>query len=537
MINNGIGVLKPRMGFAFVSFVWLSLFVLRLLVPSDLGDNDQERPAAYVLDAVRNGNWICQRDYKGEIMSKPPLCTWLQALATLPFGRGNLFSLYLPNALAVLLTSWLLFGFGGAVFGREAGFLAALMYLLSTSGLKQIAFARTDPLFTFLIALAALFAFRARLNGKGWVMFWLVGAGITLTKGPLGLILAAGGLLGLVRLKTADRPSRRMGHVTGVALLVLITGGWFLLAYLACGQDLIDKMLRRELVGHVTGGYKNVIPGSVFYKPALYFITRFFPWSLLACVGFWRAWKRPAQPGTQRAAERFLLASFLVGLGLLSLSPHQRGDLVFPLLPAAALVAGRELARVLPARSAWLSPRRLMLGFAACLLVLAVYYNTARVRHPKVARTGVMRELARAVEQRAGDNFPLVYADIPYSAQFFLNSMRPHRSLEDASRLLAGSEAVFVATREPDKIRALCPPTAEVHEVLRVARDGTAPAVVLGNRSALKRPEGSAAASGAKGEGATASPVGIALLALCVSLVLGAAARKTLASAEKSAGW
>jgi len=39
--------------------------------PPNLLDQDQERPAAYVLDVIKNGNWLCQRDWTGDITSKP----------------------------------------------------------------------------------------------------------------------------------------------------------------------------------------------------------------------------------------------------------------------------------------------------------------------------------------------------------------------------------------------------------------------------------------------------------------------------------
>jgi len=52
--------------------VALCLFFLRLSAPSNLMDNDQERPAAYALDALRNGHWLCQRDHNRRDTSKPP---------------------------------------------------------------------------------------------------------------------------------------------------------------------------------------------------------------------------------------------------------------------------------------------------------------------------------------------------------------------------------------------------------------------------------------------------------------------------------
>ncbi len=78
---------SARLARAWVLGLGLVLFGVRLAGPPDLTDNDQERPSAYVLDVVQNGNWCVQRDAYGEIASKPPL-TWLAGLSTLaPAGR------------------------------------------------------------------------------------------------------------------------------------------------------------------------------------------------------------------------------------------------------------------------------------------------------------------------------------------------------------------------------------------------------------------------------------------------------------------
>src|ERR1035437_4176789 len=59
--------------YVFLGLVVLTMFVIRLKGPPDLMDNDQERPAAYVIVLLQNGNWLCQRDATGDITSKPPL--------------------------------------------------------------------------------------------------------------------------------------------------------------------------------------------------------------------------------------------------------------------------------------------------------------------------------------------------------------------------------------------------------------------------------------------------------------------------------
>jgi hypothetical protein len=188
-----------------VAAIAACIFAIRMMAPPNLLDQDQERPASYVLDVIKNGNWLCQRDWTGDITSKPPLYTWLCAIATQPFGRINLFALYLPGALAGFGIAWLLFHFGRVSFGARSALFGALMSMLTSAGFKEFGLARTDGVFAFMVTGAALLAFKAWMTGRGWTWFWLMTAAATLTKGPLGLVLPAGGLLACVWEKKIGR--------------------------------------------------------------------------------------------------------------------------------------------------------------------------------------------------------------------------------------------------------------------------------------------------------------------------------------------
>lgn len=159
MISKGIPV--DRAAFLFILVTGIGLFSLRLAAPPNLLDQDQERPASYVLDVLKNGNWLCQRDWTGDITSKPPLYTWLCSVTALICGRINLLALYLPGALAALGTALMLLRAGGRYFGGRAGLFAALAVMLTTAGLKEFGLARTDGVFAFTVTAAALFAFQA----------------------------------------------------------------------------------------------------------------------------------------------------------------------------------------------------------------------------------------------------------------------------------------------------------------------------------------------------------------------------------------
>ncbi|MFQ5685869.1 MAG: ArnT family glycosyltransferase [Candidatus Scalindua sp.] len=452
--------------------VWLSLFLVRLTAPFNLLEHYQDRSAAYILDAAVNGNWIIQRDDRGDVCRKPPLYTWMGALLTRAFGRISYFTISFPSALGVLGCSILIWRFGSRYFGVSAAFLAALMYIVSPYGAKMICLAKTDSLFAFTVSMSAFLCFSAWIRGRGWTWFWLAAAA-TLTKTPLGVILAASGLLAYVwERKELSRPGLRGSHWLGVALFLVLTLGWFVLTYWQVGRPLIDRMINQDLVYHALWFNHEGIPCRKFYKPLLYFLSRFAPWSILACMGFWRVWKHPAINPNERMFERFLLCYFMFSLAAFSYAPHQRADLLSPLIPAAALLAGRELSYC-----ANIVLTRHLLRWVALIWLVAppiwwVYYNMVYSQKEAVIQTMGVQEVTQKFKARFGKNFPLLYANAPIGLQFYFNTNRPRISLREAAERLSGKESVMVAVQDIAGLKVYLSPGIKIYEAIRWPKTG-----------------------------------------------------------------
>jgi 4-amino-4-deoxy-L-arabinose transferase-like glycosyltransferase len=345
--------------------------------------------------------------------------------------------------------------------------------------------ARTDAVFAFTVTATAFAAFKAWEREGGWVWFWLLAAAATLAKGPLGLVLGAGGLLAGVWEKKSGHPAPVRGnHLPGIGLFLVIVGGWFALAYLQDGQALIDKMLGKELAGHVLKSKRASFPGMLFYQPPLYYLSRAAPWSLLAFYGFWRLCRQPATDAWQRRFERFLFCWFALGMLIFCLAPHQRADLLWPLMPAGALLAGRELDRL----GSRMEPRRFQRAMTVAVLVglvaFAVNYFGLNARQPIVRKTIALRELAREIETRAGRGFPLTFVDTRMTLQVYLNVMRPNVSYERAAELLRGPEPVFVAVTNEARLRTLRQTNdGEWHTLLTTSEPAELKVRIVGNRA------------------------------------------------------
>jgi 4-amino-4-deoxy-L-arabinose transferase-like glycosyltransferase len=465
---------------AVVTAVALVLFGIRLTGPPNWLDNEY-RIGASVLDAIRAGNWICPQDALGNT-DKPPLLTWLVALAALPSGRVTLFTLYLPTALATLAVAWLVFAVGRREWSARAGFLAALACLLSEVGTSQIATARWDGLFALTVMLTAIAAFDAWLIGGRWIWFWLAAAAATLTKGPLGVLLGGLGLLAAVWERRSGTPAPIRGRqLPGLGLYLTIVVGWFVLAYLRVGPHLVDNMLGRELLGHAI----EHAPGRRFTKPAQWFLGNFAPWSIVALAGLVRICRAPAAGDRERRFERFLFCWFVGGMLIFSVSPHNAARLILPLIPAAALIAGRELA-TLTARVADATLALACAGtIAAALGISFLVYHHLAARDAKVRKTRAMQELADVVQRSVGRNFPLTYVDAPLALPLLLDTVRPPVSFDQAAFLLAGDAAAFAVVENDARLRKALGPRAALYEVAAAALDGRPWLRVVANRPRL----------------------------------------------------
>lgn len=434
------------MDFSLLCLLGVWIFLLRSQGPSNLTDNDQERPAAYVLDAVANGHWIVQRDWKGAITSKPPAYTWLAGGASVAWGRVTLTSLYLPCGLAILGAALLMHGWTSRVFGARVGWLTGVFLLVNPLMAKLTALARTDALFTFGVTLTAVWVAQAWERGKGWRWAWLAAAFATLTKGPLGLLLGAVGLLAWFwERKRGAKSVASREHAWGLLLYLAVSGGWFIGAYLEVGDALVQKMLKAELLEHAVTTTHGV-PGAGLVLAPAYFFSRFLPWSVLAVVGFWKCLRSSEADAPARRAQRFAAAWLGGGLLLLGVGSHQRGDLVSPLVPAGALLAALAAERWI---RRWPAGWVRWGGLAGALGVTLLFQiQHERGSRKALAESAGMEDLAARFLALGHDRQRLVHTDTPYALQFHLQTMRPTRPLEFAARALSDGEADFVAVRD-----------------------------------------------------------------------------------------
>lgn len=473
----------------FILFIVIMLFFIRLNAPMNLKDNNEERIIAYIFDIIHNGNWITQYNAYDEIITKPPLYSWISAIVALPFKELNRFCLYFPGFLATLLIALAIFFSGKKYFGDFAALFSSLIYIMSSVSANQVLSTRYDALFSLFIFLGAMSAFNSWKTEKGWIFFWLYMIGATLTKGPLGIILASGGLFAALweYFEKSYAPIKG-NHLKGIIFYFIIAGGWFLFAYLKEGQKLIDVMIFSELVEQTLRD-KRHFPLEKFYMPAIYFLTSFVPWSIFSCIGFWKILKHPSKDISLRRFERFIFCGFFTGLLIFSFSAHQRSRLIYPLIPFGALIAGNALAKLLSN----VNPKkiRMWITFVISAFFIIVFLSDNLPIGPhyeSVKETKDMQSIAEAIPHEQGKQFPLIFIDEPFPIQFFLNTFIKTVPMERVLKFLKSDYKVFIVLSDKVPFFDISKdPSLKLYELIRCPPKNDNYMRILSNHPRLER--------------------------------------------------
>jgi 4-amino-4-deoxy-L-arabinose transferase-like glycosyltransferase len=487
-----------------VSIVFLILLTIRITSPSDLMDNEQMRQASYIMDEVQNHHWLFQYDLSNEVSSKPPMFTWLAGPPTILIGRPEPWAMRGIAAIATALCVWLIAKTAKKYWGARAAFLSVAGYLMSTPTGRQIWLGRMDALFPLTIALGAFAAFRAWKTGKGWTWFWLAGAAATLTKSPLGVIIAGAGLTAVFfTRKTEPKTPLRGKQWPGIALFVCITLGWFLASIWSMGTAVYHKLIIEELLPQSIDP-SDAYPGARFYVSPILFMSIFFPWAVFTCFNCVRIWFFPDSRPENRRMERFLACWLWIGMLPFCMAPHQRADLLFPLIIPAAILAGSQLA-------AWLEPfgNRIFTAFAiiACAIGLGLQtykYQVLSRKKDYVQYTAYVAQFANEIQQKVGANFPITHVDDPFALSIDLNTARPFYygptrdttgvfddnmvmtyDYDAAAALLQSDGEVFLAVDRVDAIYKRVAPEVHVYQVAVISPRSPVRIYILSNRPTL----------------------------------------------------
>ena len=374
-------------------------------------------------------------------IDKPPLGFWLQVISTKVFGF-TAFSIFLPQALAGVISVWILYILVKRHFGITAGLIAAFALAASPISVVTNRNNTIDSTLTLVMLLGAWAVMKAAESGKlRWLIMTavLVGIGFNIKMMEAYLVVPAYGLLYVM---AAPRKIwTRIWHLAvAVAIMVVISFSWVLVVdlipaalrpyvgstqnnseiSLAIGYNGVSRLLGNSVgggggAGGSAGSFGTGIPGvlRLFEAQLGSQIAWLLPFALLAIVALaWqRRWRFREDPQQQSMllwggwlltmGVFFSVAGFfhqyyltvmapsicaLFGIGVVVMwNDYRRRGWRGWLLPMAVILTAAEQIYIIsaePAWGTWLIPViAVTCGVAA--LTLTIARLVPRIVHPK----------------------------------------------------------------------------------------------------------------------------------------------------------
>lgn len=287
---------------------------------------------------VQDSTWVDIRFQDQPRYKKPVGIYWLQGAAARISGMGADAPIWvwrLPSLLAAIATTLMVGALGAALFGRQAGAAAALMFatLFVLAGEARIA--TTDATLMALIVLCQIAL--AHLLGvlpKGgrWIwVFWLAMGAAVLVKGPIAPMIVGLTALSRAAWRRDFNGLRVLWHPWAFAAFVAVVLPWLVGITLISGGAFWKEAVVKDLLSKAAAGQegKGLPPGSYL---ALMWVS-FWPASVivpLALAGIWRL--------RRDAGAQFLLCWLLPSWLVFELVPTKLFHYTMPLYPALVIL-------------------------------------------------------------------------------------------------------------------------------------------------------------------------------------------------------
>jgi 4-amino-4-deoxy-L-arabinose transferase-like glycosyltransferase len=429
-----------------------------------LPDPTESRYAEIARKMLETGDWLVpQVDYGVPFWGKPPLSTWLSALAMAVLGI-NEFAVRLPSFLLLFGCGVLVYRLAALRSGGDAALWASAAF--ATVGLVFISAGAvmTDPALVFATTLSmagfwiALRGPESAQRAAGIAFFAGLAAGL-LAKGPVAVVLTMLPICGWTLWTRQWRATwTRLPWFPGTVLTILAAVPWYWAAERASPGFLDYFIVGEHWKRFVESGWKGDLYGQAHARPRgtiwVWWFATALPWSPLAVGWLLRALAQ--RRGVIGAMLRdpwctYLLLWALAPMLFFTVSGNVLPTYVLPGMPAFALLLA-ELWRPRDGGGPALrGPVRLMLAGGCGLVVVFVAVLVAQ--HGRLENEFSQRALVHLYEAtRADDGDRLVYVgQRPISAEFYTGGKAV--KVADANALApyrASPGADFFAVRDRD---------------------------------------------------------------------------------------
>lgn len=345
-----------------------------------LFDPDEGRYATIPREMLERGDWVTPWLNGLKFFDKTPLLYWLTMISYSIFGVHD-WSARLAPALAALGGLFVAYALGRRMWGRRAGLWSAVVLATSLMWPLMARLVFTDMLVSVFLFAALSFWWlghsdeNSRRQKSYFLAFWVALAFAVLSKGPVALVLAGGGIGIYCAICRQGKSLVTMNWRFGLPLFLLISVPWFVLVQLRnpefnhhfWGQQHFARFLG-------TGVDRDHSHPATFYFQWLPLL--FFPWTFLVPAAFATGWKKlraksDEKPSEKQRAAIFLLASGAWMIFFFSASDSKLQTYILPVLPLLSVAMAGFLEPLLKSQCAdW--TRLSKIGLALLAGILAV---------------------------------------------------------------------------------------------------------------------------------------------------------------------
>lgn len=316
----------------------------------DLWNPDEPRYAQVAKEMLLTGNFLVPHLNGETYYDKPPLFFALVAASSKVWGNLDAFAARFPSAFFAILTLLVLFLFGRSLEDAGTGLLSSLVLATSFLYFWLSRRANIDATLTFLTTLSVYAFFSGARGGRNrwrWYLLGFVAMALGfLVKLQPALIVPFLAIVPYFLIKKGKKFFLDKAHLPGVLAFSAIIGGWLWVTYHTQGHQYLQGLLWEKTAS-------TFFRSSGHDRPIYYYLynfpLQFMPWGVFFPFAFAHCLRKEER-------TLFPLLWFSLTLAFFSLSEAKRALYLLPLYPAASLMVGTFLRRVLPWKTSFRLP-------------------------------------------------------------------------------------------------------------------------------------------------------------------------------------
>ena len=332
----------------------LAIYALIFLAPGFFTlpplDRDESRFAQATKQMLETGDPVEIR-FQDEARNKKPVgIYWMQAATASALGgpeEAPIWAYRIPSAIGAILTIVFTYMAGAALFGTRPATLGAAFIAVSMLLVAEGHIAKTDAMMAATITAMQAGLARAFMRHREtpdaparWSDVALVWCGLGLSaliKGPVGLMVGAGTVLGLWLLGGGVAWLRKTRPLIGVLIALAVFSPWAIAITIQTGGQFWHDAIFGDMLSKVVAGQERHggFPG---YYLLLVTLT-LFPASIALLPAAWRAVQL-----RREAWAMFLIAWAVPAWLVFEIMPTKLPHYTLPMYPALALAIGAYVA-------------------------------------------------------------------------------------------------------------------------------------------------------------------------------------------------